>query len=797
MKKTFFFLLLTFCSSFAWAEAPPVDVTPVLSHTDLSMTYLGMIFGTLGSSFHGVSGQMLGMLFYQFNIGVMAVMGSILGYSTILTTVRVASEGLANSQQRNISLLGLRIALGFGAVIPNPSTGYSPIQVALAAVVVKSVQLADVTWSYGLNYVQHGGSLWQDPNNALSNANNAKTGLLGSSPGNFKSGVIPKIFANLYCTYKKTVDNADSSGSANAVTVSGISAVAPSTPSFPVNCEGSIKCNTITFAQSCGKVNALTTVNLTDSASKADQANARLAVQAVVDSVAPAVKAWYCVKNGNKADFCGNSSLNAAKTLLETSFVDAYLGYLNGIQPILREASPGVSNTSFIDKAKAQGWASAGRFYFDLSTLSQDLIQSTNPAKNIAPTGVACKPTTCTSTGYHRIGNFPLSSVTKLLAKASNTQMTASASEVSSLGQDGIQGGLGLVADLIPFMSPILTTAQALTDVSNTQTDPILLLSNIGYDLLNIAGTLLGAAFTAAIAFGLAGMANVCGNLSADAPWRDALPFIKSIVMTGVFFFTVSGIMFAFYTPLYPFIVYTFAVLGWLAVVIEAMIAAPLIALGLTHPEGHDFLGQSQQAMMLMVAVFLRPVLVVIGLIISMIVSYVALKIINYGFSGIILSIGLGLWGGTSGTFGSAISHTGNVGVGVGIAEPLLLAYHNSAGVGGFLLRLLIVLPAFICLYALIVYQVINQSFRLISDIPNGVFKWIGVQAQLGGQAFNPAEATRGIEGSAQGGIGKAAASGERAYQKGQDARKAYLDAKAKQDKENEGGSTNIGNGDG
>ena len=817
MKKTFFFLLLLLSSSFAWATVPAVTTTPVASHTDLSMTYLGMIFGTLGSSFHGVSGQMLGMLFYQFNIGVMSIMGVILAYSTALTTVRVASEGLANSQQRNLSLLALRIALGFGAVMPNPSTGYSPIQAALAAVVVKSVQLADLTWSYGLNYVSNGGTLWQDPNNALnsnSTGGNAKKWLLGQK-NNFQDGVIPKLFANMYCTYAKAVSNATpSSSAASTDTVSTITAVAPSTPSFPSHCDPNLlgcNVNEIRFAHDCGSVNALDTVGIQTKKgydpSAADQAYARLAVKSVIDSISPAVQQWYCASNGNKADFCGNSTIKGATTLLETSFVNAYLGYLNGIEPIIRTKAgkAKVEGTVFIEYAKKQGWATAGRFYFDLSRLSQQQAQALNPTNYINVSGVklgeGVQGNDSDNTndgdpvypGYYKIGTFDLSQVQNLLSESKNTQTTASPAIEKGYGssiESGVGGLMGLVASFFPGWGVVEVLVQTLADISHTNTDPIILLSNLGFDLLNAAGTIISSTFILAIVAGTAGIFRVCGNLALDAPWRDLSPYLKSMVMTGVFFFTGSGIMFAFYTPLYPFIVYTFAVLGWLAVVIEAMIAAPLIALGLTHPEGHDFLGQAQQSMMLIVAVFLRPVLVVMGLIISMIVSYVALKIVNYGFSGVIFSIAYGLWA-AGGENNASQAHLGNVAMDIGFTVPSLMAYHNSGGFGSFLLRFFIIMPCFITIYALIVYQVINQSFRLITDIPAGVFKWIGVHAQLGGQAFNPTDTARGIESSASGAVTKTAGAGERAYGSLMQDRKDKLDAKTKKDDEKD--NTKIG----
>ena len=52
------------------------------------------------------------------------------------------------------------------------------------------------------------------------------------------------------------------------------------------------------------------------------------------------------------------------------------------------------------------------------------------------------------------------------------------------------------------------------------------------------------------------------------------------------------GILLGVYLPFLPYLLFLFGVMGWLIAVIEAMVAAPLVAMGVTHPEGHDLLGR-------------------------------------------------------------------------------------------------------------------------------------------------------------------------------------------------------------
>ena len=206
-KKCFLLVALLLMSAVGFADTSGlsgVTSSAVADHTDLSMTYLSMVFGSVGSSFQGISGQMLGMLFKQFNTGILAALGILLSYTTVLTTMRITSEGMASGQNRNVHLLALRICAGFAAVVPNPNTGYNFAQVGLAAIVVQSVKLANSVWGIGLNYLQQGGTVWSDPSNALNKGQDKLQGLLapgGSNSNNYSGpnqGALAKIFGNLY-----------------------------------------------------------------------------------------------------------------------------------------------------------------------------------------------------------------------------------------------------------------------------------------------------------------------------------------------------------------------------------------------------------------------------------------------------------------------------------------------------------------------------------------------------------------------------------------------------------------------
>src|SRR5207248_3877052 len=88
-----------------------------------------------------------------------------------------------------------------------------------------------------------------------------------------------------------------------------------------------------------------------------------------------------------------------------------------------------------------------------------------------------------------------------------------------------------------------------------------------------------------------------------------------------------------------PYILFLFGGIGWFISVLEAMVAAPLVALGITHPKGHDLLGRSEQSIMLLLGIFLKPVLMVIGLLAAMVLTRVTFGLLNSGFYGVMRDI--------------------------------------------------------------------------------------------------------------------------------------------------------------
>jgi defect-in-organelle-trafficking protein DotA len=190
------------------------------------------------------------------------------------------------------------------------------------------------------------------------------------------------------------------------------------------------------------------------------------------------------------------------------------------------------------------------------------------------------------------------------------------------------------------------------------------------------------------------------------------MPFLAawSIVLLTI------GMIDAYYVPFLPYMIFTFGSIAWFMAVIEAMVAGPIIALGVTHPEGHDALGKAEQALTILINVFLRPALMVIGYIVGIALCYVAVYVVNSGFSHVM----------------QFLMPTG--GATINAAVQSLNPYSDAAT--SPYTSYASMFAGFMCLiiYTSIYLTVVEKSFQLIYLLPDNISRWMGGQAESYGK---------------------------------------------------------------
>ncbi|MDP1603075.1 MAG: type IVB secretion system protein DotA [Legionella sp.] len=284
---------------------------------------------------------------------------------------------------------------------------------------------------------------------------------------------------------------------------------------------------------------------------------------------------------------------------------------------------------------------------------------------------------------------------------------------------------LGLVTGVIntvvmAFMAlPLLGMAQifqyGVGYITQPNVNPIIALANMGVNYINFAADLwiylLGITIMTMFLgpFGIVIMAILAMSMPLLLAWLGTMVAI--------------GFTTAYFIPFLPYMIFTFGSIAWLMAVIEAMVAAPIVALGITHPEGEGPFGKGEQAIMILMNVFLRPALMIIGYIAGIILSYVGVWVINAGFANVLPFIqGPSSEGGLFSGFNIGMNFSGPTQTQV----QTTTGYTGWAGVYGFFFSILI--------YTTMYLTVVQKAFTLITTLPDKVLRWIGGQPESVGQ---------------------------------------------------------------
>lgn len=332
-------------------------------------------------------------------------------------------------------------------------------------------------------------------------------------------------------------------------------------------------------------------------------------------------------------------------------------------------------------------------------------------------------------------------------------------------------------AVIMSFLAaPLLGIAQIFQQgvaiIQQPTVNPVVALANMGVNYINFANDLwvllIGLSVTTVMIplFGIFIFPLIALAMPLLLSWMG--------VMVGIGFIT------AYYIPFLPYMIFTFGSIAWLMAVIEAMVAAPIVALGVTHPEGHEAFGKGEQAIMIILNVFLRPAMMIIGYIAAIALSYVSVWIINAGFANAAAfiqgtasgtqwnysaqnnlqspsnwwqdtkSAGQGVansvptsgnnWtGGTTSTGGAAGQSAAQAAAQAAANNfsSMNTGYSGWAGIYGFFFAVLI--------YTTMYLIVVQKAFTLITILPDRVLRWIGGQPEsYGGEAAQWGEKAEG-----------------------------------------------------
>jgi conjugal transfer/type IV secretion protein DotA/TraY len=201
------------------------------------------------------------------------------------------------------------------------------------------------------------------------------------------------------------------------------------------------------------------------------------------------------------------------------------------------------------------------------------------------------------------------------------------------------------------------------------------------------------------------GFASVGGASAAFLSTFDSFPGplaagAASMAMTIAITTISIGFVLYYIVPFLPFIYFFFAVGGWLKAIFEAMVGAPLWALAHIRIDGNGLPGAAAvNGYFLIFEIFLRPILIVFGLLASISIFAALVSILNQVWELVSANV--------SGF--DVVSETTKTG-------PSMGNFFRSALDEFF----------FTVIYAIIVYMMALASFKMIDLIPANILRWMG-----------------------------------------------------------------------
>lgn len=713
LLKTAFILTVALACGHAFADNgsmnfPSTGLNP--SSNDQSRYFLGVIFGQVGDVLNGTGGQILGTMFNELNKALLILGTIIFTYVYGKGILDTAAHGEFLGKQANSLWVPLRSVGGLALMIPKASTGYCVIQVFMMWVVLQGVGAADMIWNTLANKV-------------LNNSKGAATAssIVSTSIAAAQVQHVQQVFSSLVCGYSlQKIQNgggfrADFSTDGNS-------------RAFYINYYGAPG----TIPVSCGKI------SWTNDCSNSDSKCQRLADQQkreisnIITNLEPIARYYvddsyrFCNERNNKG-VCtapafpkslndGGNNGEVAKHVYnfaqDTNFpatqAENYVASLAGDKDSQRNNDPSkATGNDMVDN----GWIYAGSYIyliakatnangtiptFNAAATSINTLSDYFPMKYPDPMGASTQftqnlPSDKSPQGSHSSGDVEaFEALTGIVAAGTGIAATV-------LGVSGAPS-VGVALGTLSIVSAIFTGVLHAISVNSSPLGVLLILQSFGYAILGLIAIAFGVMIGALFAEGMAENIMNCMQPVGYAA-GNVLSYLSYMIMAMFGGMVTMGVFLAVYLPMLPFIFFTFGVLSWLVAVIETMIAAPIVALGIIHPEGHDFWGKAEPAVLLTVNVFLRPSLMLFGLMSAILVSYVFVDIITVGFS---------------------LALTNMQDSGVSMLNPIQSL-------------------ATMALYVFLIVTAYTQCFKLINELGNRILSWLGFQGQLG---LNTDEAT-------------------------------------------------------
>ncbi|WP_165982904.1 DotA/TraY family protein [Dankookia rubra] len=290
------------------------------------------------------------------------------------------------------------------------------------------------------------------------------------------------------------------------------------------------------------------------------------------------------------------------------------------------------AQTDLAAMMKAGGWPSAASFHRELASVQERIWTMANSvSESVQPTAEGLTTTMANSL---RAGLSTVDTVARhanlqtLNAMVRSGRLLPGAAGQPRESDDGI-------SRIVPTSVDRAIDKELIDLVMASEADawvnPMGTLSGLGNRILSVA---TGGAVVGAVAM-LSPGANGISAVASRGMAAKAFEGLSGPIMLAMLALIAGAVMLAFILPVQPYIVFTIQIFAWIILVCEAVVAAPIWAFAHLKLEGEGVAGEATHAgYRLMLTIFLRPVLMVIGMVVGMMIFMLASGLISTTYFG-------------------------------------------------------------------------------------------------------------------------------------------------------------------
>jgi conjugal transfer/type IV secretion protein DotA/TraY len=652
----------------AWAQsAAQQAVNSLTNNTDLSLAWFGNTFGLANGSISQTQ-TALGQMLAVYNGAALSLGTFLFLYNIGVFVTESGHHGVVGGKRHSALWGPVRMVAGIGLLVPLPS-GWNAGEAAVLQIAAQGSVYASQVWTAYTSFVGNGKGAIVNPmipnaEKVIGTALTIETCMAAFNTMAANAGDSPYIAVNVNQTLSLPAPSTNVGGSESTSVVVAV--------------ERSYDGAKFYVRKVCGAMRFVPPGNFSEAGASAMVAAHRDAFMAVLPSIQTLAAQIVAANTGDPAN---RPPLPSTQVL--QSIVSNYSQQIVAAVPGAVAQQNGELQAEMAAQTATAGWAAAPAWFGTISRLNGQIAaaaadvpemvgpaaQSTWPSEVLTPIGSAIEFWHSTLSDLGR----------------PNFESTAAGTEDGFF--DHLLSKFGGFGDL---------TAQFLM----TSTDPFAETIAFGHHVMDAGLALIlfmAAAAAAAASPGFAavagtaaggpggGLAALAGSVFMGSGIATALTFLSNFLSYMSMGLIVGGGLLAVVLPFLPLIRWLFGCVSWLLSVFEAVVAVPVLLIAHLRMDGEGFAGPSAQSgYTLLLGLALRPILMVLSLVISLLIFNSVVQLLNV------------LW------------------------LPTLKSVQSGNAHG------LIVATMQVVLYCTTVYGIANASLKSIDHLPNQILKWIG-----------------------------------------------------------------------